>query len=178
MIVDKKRGLSSYFIYRYGFNEEVSISDKYPNHIVDLGFERIKVKTGEDLLSAIKSLVEEATADGKTALALSGGIDSAILAKYMPAGSRAYTFRCIVPGIKVTDETERASYYAKVCGLDHKIIDIYWEDIERVIDDLMRHKGGPVHSIEAQIYLAALEAKERDSTKSFSEKMLISSMAA
>ena len=108
MIVDKKRGLSSYFIYRYGFNEEVSISDKYPNHIVDLGFERIKVKTGEDLLSAIKSLVEEATADGKTALALSGGIDSAILAKYMPAGSRAYTFRCIVPGIKVTDETEIA----------------------------------------------------------------------
>lgn len=160
MTVDKIKGLSSYFIYRYGFNEDVSISEKYPNHIVDLGFDRVKVKTAEDLLAAIKNRVEESTSEGKTALALSGGIDSAILAKYMPEGSKAYTFRCIVPGIKVTDETERASYYAKTCNLDHQIIDIYWEDIERVIDELMRHKGGPVHSIEAQIYIAALKAKE------------------
>lgn len=160
MITDRQRGLSSYFMYRYGFKEDVSISEKFPNHIVDLNFDRIKVKTAEDLLAAIKRVVETATAEGKTALALSGGIDSAILAKYMPHGSRAYTFRCVVPGIKVTDESERASYYAEVCGLDHQIIDIYWEDIERVIDDLMRHKGGPVHSIEAQIYLAALRAKE------------------
>ncbi|MBQ6623351.1 MAG: asparagine synthase [Mogibacterium sp.] len=147
-------------MYRYGYKEDVSISNKYPNHIVDLAFERKKVRTAEDLLAAIKEIVEESTAGGKTALALSGGIDSAILAKFMPEGSVAYTFRCVVPGTKVTDESERASYYADVCKLDHHILDIYWEDIERVIDDLMRHKGGPVHSIEAQIYLAALKAKE------------------
>ncbi len=160
MTTDKRLGLSSYFMYRYGFNPDVSISEKYPNHIIDLGFDRMKVKTAEDLLEALKSVVVKATAEGKTALALSGGIDSAILAKYMPKGSVAYTFRCVVPGIKVTDESERAAYYAKECGLDHRIIDIYWEDIERVIDDLLKHKGGPVHSIEAQIYLAALRAKE------------------
>ncbi len=147
-------------MYRYGFNEDVSISEKYPNHIIDLAFERKKVKTGEDLIAALKEIVEEATANGKTALALSGGIDSAILAKFMPKGSIAYTFRCVVPGIEVTDESVRAAYYAKECGLEQRIIDIYWEDIENVIDDLLAHKGGPVHSIEAQIYIAALRAKE------------------
>ena len=160
MKTDRRFALSAYLMYRYVFNEDVSFSEKYPNHIVDLAFERKKVRTAEDLLDSIKEIVERATTGGKTALALSGGIDSAILAKFMPEGSVAYTFRCVVPGVKVTDESERAAYYAKTCNLDHQILDIYWEDIERVVDDLMRHKGGPVHSIETQIYLAALKAKE------------------
>ena len=147
-------------MYRYGFKEDVSISEKFPNHIISLDFERDKVKTADDLLESLKRQTEEATADGKAALALSGGIDSAILAKFMPKGSVAYTFRCIVPGIEVTDETGRAKYYADECGLDQRIVNITWEDIEGVVDDLMRHKGGPIHSIEAQIYLAAKRAKE------------------
>lgn len=52
-----------------------------------------------------------------TALVLSGGIDSAILAKFMPKGSIAYTFKCVVPGVQVTDETVIASKYAQECGL-------------------------------------------------------------
>ncbi len=96
----------------------------------------------------------------KSALALSGGIDSAILAKFMPKGSTAYTFRCIVPGVKVIDESENAKIYAEICGLEHKIIDIYWEDVEAVIDELMLRKGAPVHSIEAQIYIAAKQVKQ------------------
>lgn len=160
MITDKSFGLSSYFIYRYVYDEDYSICDKYPNHIIDLAFERKKVRTANDLLEAIEESVKNSCANGKTALALSGGIDSAILAKFMPEKSVAYTFRCVVPGAKVIDESERAAYYAKECKLDHRIIDIYWEDVERVVEDLMRHKGAPVHSIEAQIYLAALKAKE------------------
>lgn len=156
---DKNFGLSSYFMYRYGFDKDVSISLKHPNHIIDLAFERRKVKTADDLIREIKDIVEEACADGKTALALSGGIDSAILAKFMPEGSVAYTFRCVVPGVQVTDETPRATYYAEQCHLDHRVIDIRWEDIVAVIDDLLKHKGGPVHSIEAQIYICALKAK-------------------
>ena len=128
--VDKNLGLSSYFLYRYGFNEDISISDKYPNHIEDITIERTKVKNSNDLEIALKNKMDEATADGKAALALSGGIDSAILAKFMPEGSIAYTFRCIVPGVKVTDESPRAAHHAKYCNLEHRIIDITWEDIE------------------------------------------------
>ena len=158
--VDKNLGLSSYFLYRYGFNEDISISDKYPNHIEDITKERTKVKNSNDLESALKNKMDEATADGKAALALSGGIDSAILAKFMPEGSIAYTFRCIVPGVKVTDESPRAAHHAKYCNLEHRIIDITWEDIEETLVPLMKHKGGPIHSIESQIYMGALKAKE------------------
>ncbi len=100
------------------------------------------------------------TQDGKAALALSGGIDSAILAKFMPKGSTAYTFRCVVPGVKVVDETQSAAKIAMMCGLKHKIIEIYWEDVERFAPALMAHKGMPIHSIEVQIYKAALQAKQ------------------
>lgn len=160
MVVDRSLGLSSYFMYRYGFDENVSISEKYPNHIEDISFPRDKVKTSADLGQSLRKTVEQASADGKAALALSGGIDSAILAKYMPEGSAAYTFRCVVPGVEVVDETPRAAFYAESCNLDHRVIDITWEDVERVVEPLIAHKGGPIHSIEAQIYLAALRAKE------------------
>lgn len=160
MRINKTLGLSSYFMYRYIYANDLHICEKYPNHIVSLAFERRKVRNAEDLLRAIEDIVKKSTSQGKTALALSGGIDSAILAKFMPENSVAYTFKCVVPGKKVIDESERAAYYAKECHLDHRIIEICWEDIERVIDDLLRHKGAPVHSIEAQIYLAALRAKE------------------
>ena len=63
------------------------------------------------------------------ALALSGGIDSAILARFMPKGSKAYTFRCLVPDKKVVDESEQAAVWAQMNNLDHEIIDITWEDI-------------------------------------------------
>ena len=97
---------------------------------------------------------------GGTALALSGGIDSAILARFMPEGSTAYTFKCVVPGMKVTDETPTAAKYAEACGLNHKVIEIYWEDFEKYADQLMLQKGAPIHSIEVQIYKAALQAME------------------
>lgn len=108
---------------------------------------------------ALEKQVREATRHGKAALALSGGIDSAILAKFMPKGSTAYTFKCIVPGVKVTDETYTAAKYAEKCKLNHKVVEIYWEDMEVFAPVLMKHKGAPIHSIECQIYKAALQAK-------------------
>lgn len=103
--------------------------------------------------------MQEWTKDGKAALALSGGIDSAILAKYMPRGSTAYTFQCIVPGAEVTNEVPQARKYAEENHLHHEVIEIYWEDFERYAPILMNHKGAPIHSIEVQIYKAALKAK-------------------
>ncbi len=102
----------------------------------------------------------KAVAGPKTALALSGGIDSAILARFMPKGSVAYTFKCVVPGMQVTDETPVAASYAEACGLEHRVVEIYWEDFERYADALMVRKNAPIHSIEIQIYKAALQAKQ------------------
>ena len=71
-----------------------------PRQIVDINFERTPIASGDELIDFLRAQVKAATRDGKAALALSGGIDSAILAKFMPEGSAAYTFRFVVPGKK------------------------------------------------------------------------------
>lgn len=166
MDVDKRYCMSSYLMYRYVFNFEKTFQKNKRCNIADLAFTRTPVKTVEDLLAAVESSVKQTYRDGKSALALSGGIDSAILAKFMPPGSKAYTFRCIVPGRKVIDESKQAKKWSEICGLDHEIIDIYWEDIVTASEILMKHKGAPIHSIEAQIYIAAKKAK-RDGAEKF-----------
>ena len=153
MEIQKAFCMSSYLMYRYLYDDSVNFG--LPCRNVDVSFERTPIADGDELIAFLRATVEAATADGKAALAISGGIDSAILAKFMPEGSTAYTFRCLVPGKKVLDESERAAHYAEVCKLNHKIIDIYWEDVESVVDKLMLRKGAPIHSIETQIYIAA-----------------------
>lgn len=159
-MVDKKYCMSSYLMYRYVFNPDKRFSSGKPCNITDISFSRKPVRTSADLLAVLEQSVRTACLDRRAALALSGGIDSAILAKLCPAGTKAYTFRCIVPGVKVTDETGQAAKWAEHCGLNHEIIDIRWEDIESAVDILMRHKGAPIHSIEAQIYIAACKARK------------------
>ena len=151
--------MSSYLMFRYVVDPTKSFGGQLRPRVVDISFPRTPIRTGDELISALKSKVEAATADGKAALALSGGIDSAILAKFMPEGSTAYTFRCVVPGKQVTDESARARAIADACRLKHKIVDITWDDQISAADILMKHKHAPIHSIEAQIYKAALQIK-------------------
>lgn len=158
-MIDKDFCMNSYLMYRYVYDSNLSFSTK-PCAIVDLNFPRKPVKNADDLLNALQEEIDDALSQGSIALALSGGIDSAILAKLVPKGTKAYTFRCIVPGKKVIDESENSNRWAEMCGLNHEIIDITWEDIDRVMDTLMLHKGAPIHSIETQIYIAALKAKQ------------------
>lgn len=157
-MIDRDRCMSSYLMYRYIYNPNLSFSTQ-PSAIVDLNFSRRPVKDADDLLCALKAEVDAAVNRGSIALALSGGIDSAILAKLVPKGTKAYTFRCLVPGKKVIDESENSSKWAEMCGLQHEVIDITWNDIDSVMDTLMLKKGAPIHSIETQIYLASLKAK-------------------
>ena len=145
------RQISAFLMYRMTDPENThTIEDLFP--------QRIPIRDSEALVAHLRSRVTQA-ADGRAALALSGGIDSAILAKFMPKGSVAYTFKCVVPGIKVTDETPAAARYARECGLEHRIVEVYWQDFEKYADVLMRHKHAPIHSIEVQIYKACLQAK-------------------
>ena len=157
---DLKYCSSSFLMYRTIVDHNKCFSKKYPPKFFDDSIKRNPISNSKELEAKLKSEVEKATANGKAALALSGGIDSAILAKFMPKGSTAYTFQCIVPDKKVTNEVPRAAKYAKECGLKHKIIKVYWEDFEKYAPILMKHKGAPIHSIEVQIHKAALQAKK------------------
>lgn len=121
---------------------------------------RVPIHNAEELHDALRRGIEKFCGGKPVALALSGGIDSAILAKMMPKGSVAYTFRCVVPGIDVIDESPQAARYAAECGLEHRIVEIYWEDMVKMSKTLMRHKGSPCHSIEVQIYKACLQAHD------------------
>lgn len=159
-MVDKKYCMSSFLMYRTIADETKCFKEGWKPNLFHVDFPRIPVHNSEDLEEAIRMQMQEWTKDGKAALALSGGIDSAILAKYMPKGSKAYTFQCIVPGMEVTNEVPQAKKYAKECGLEHEVVEIYWEDMEKYAPILMKHKGAPIHSIEVQIYKAALKAKE------------------
>ena len=91
------------------------------------------------------------------AVFLSGGMDSAILASYMPKGTKAYTARCI--GTGTIDETERAAAYCRAYGLEHVIVDVTWEDYLQAMEELMIHDGSPIIPNEPQAYLMAKKAK-------------------
>ncbi len=157
---DIKYCSSSFLMYRTIVDHSKCFSKKYPPKFFDDSIKRSPISNSKELEAKLKSEVEKATANGKAALALSGGIDSAILAKFMPKGSTAYTFQCIVPGKEVTNEVPRAAQYAKECGLKHKIIKVYWKDFEKYAPILMKQKGAPIHSIEVQIHKAGLQAKK------------------
>lgn len=161
MIVDKSFCASSYLMYRTMADPERCFSSKLPlNLYKPLETEKINVYNEDDLGRALKNQIKKIASMKKTAIALSGGIDSAVMAKYMPKHSKAYTFQCIVPGKEVTNEVPQAKKYAEECELQHEVIKIYWEDFVKFAPILMRHKGAPIHSIEVQIYKAALKAKE------------------
>lgn len=159
MIVDKKYCMNSYLMYRTIADDNKCFTEKLVPKIFHVDFPRTPIKNSNDLELAIRSQIDEWTKDGKAALAVSGGIDSAIIAKFMPRGSKAYTFQCKVPGVEVTNEVPQASKYCNECNLNHEVIEVFWEDFEKYAPILMKHKGAPIHSIEVQIYKAALKAK-------------------
>ncbi len=159
MIADKKYCMSSFLMFRTIADAEKTFKAGIVPKRYHSEHERCSVSTSFELETILREQVQRATEDGHAALALSGGIDSAILARFMPKGSVAYTFQCRVPGVEVTDEVPRAAVYAKECGLEHRVVEVTWEDLEKTAPLLMRRKGAPIHSIEAQIYKAACRAK-------------------
>lgn len=96
--------------------------------------------------------------DKKKGVMLSGGMDSAIVASYLP-GSEAYTFR-FLGGEYQKEELNRAEYYSRYYGLNLHYVDISWSTVERYLEPVMQGKHALVHSIEPQILQAALQAKD------------------
>lgn len=157
MTVDPVYCASSFFEFRMVEDADHTFAEGVKPRRFQIPENRTPVHDSFELEEALKTAMDEALASGNCALMLSSGIDSAILAKMMPEGSKAYTLRCCAPG--AVDETERAHEYAEICGLDHEIIDITWDDYIEYTPRLLKHMGQPIHSIEPQIYKAALTAK-------------------
>lgn len=157
MIIDKKYCMSSFLMFRCIADENRTFSAGIVPQRFKPDKNRYLIKSSKDIDDAIKSVLKEKV-DDKTGIMLSGGIDSAILATYMPAGTKAYTLKCIADG--AIDETEKAKEFAVKCNLVHRIVEVYWDDYIKFSPRLMKHKGAPIHSIEPQIYKAALQAKK------------------
>ena len=156
--VDKRYCSSSFLMFRTIADKNKAFSNRLVPNLFVPSFERYPVKSCDNIDEIIRRILTEKMKNQKTAIMLSSGIDSTILARYLPEGTKAYTLRCIAKNAK--DETEHAKRYADVCKLDHHIIDVTWDDYLLYTPMLMKHKGAPIHSIEPQIYKAALQAKK------------------
>ncbi len=154
-MVDKNFCASSYLAYRYIEKDGVEFAEGLNHKNFKLNDTKTKVLNAADIDAAIEKTFSKVRGK-KLGLMLSGGMDSAILASYM-TGSDAYTFR-FLDGNFQADELRRAEYYAKTYGLNLHYVDINWQNIEPVIDTVLKNKCEPVHSIEPQIFLAAKQA--------------------
>lgn len=150
--------MSSYMAFRYIEKSDMDFySGMHHKNIVLIPEEkRILVKTSKEIGEEIERQIRQF--DGKKkGILLSGGMDSAIVASYMP-GAEAYTFR-FLGGSFQAEELARAEYYAEYYGLNLHYVDISWDTVVQHLEPVMKAKGAPVHSIEPQILQAALQAK-------------------
>ena len=116
-MINKNYCMSHYLAFRYIADENMNFyeglkHEVYKGHSKD---EITKVKTIEDMDKIIRQKIKEFFIPNKTAILLSGGIDSAILASYLPKGTKAYTFHCVADG--AIDETKQAKKYCDIYGL-------------------------------------------------------------
>jgi asparagine synthetase B (glutamine-hydrolysing) len=156
---DKNYCMSSYLALRYIERDDMDFDSRAGHHhciapIPDS--KKVLVSTSAEIGDDIEKQMMQFS-NIKKGVLLSGGMDSAIVASYMP-GSDAYTFR-FLEGKFQPEELHRAEYYADYYGLNLHYVDISWETVLNYLDPVMISKSAPVHSIEPQIYQAALQAK-------------------
>lgn len=159
-MVDKNYCMSSFLSLRYVEDDEKQFFEGvrhqvYKQRPLD---RKVFVTDAYDIDISLRNVFRQVDNE-KLGMLLSGGMDSSILASYMPEGSDAYTFR-FLGGRYQHDELERAEYYAKYYHLNLHYVDIDWNTVDNNVDKVMAHKGAPVHSIEPQLYVAALQAKK------------------
>lgn len=158
-MIDKNYCMSSYLAFRYVIDDDKNFYPSMKHQVYNLIPEdkRILVNDEHDVDRELRKQFESLKGKKKGML-LSGGMDSACLASYLE-GADAYTFR-FLGGKFQSDELERAKQFAEKYNLTLHYVDIDWITVVEHLEDVMKHKGAPVHSIEPQIYQAALQAKK------------------
>ena len=158
-IVDKNYCMSSFLAFRYVAREDMIFGGGY-EHVEFKPLpdsEKIACRSIRDIEDCIKMQLKDVNIE-KTALLLSGGIDSGILASYMPEGTVAYTVSS--PAGVAQLEIERAARVCRKYGLEHRIVEVTWEDYDACMDKLMLHDGCPVFANEPQVYALSKRIKE------------------
>ncbi len=160
-MVNKDFCLSSYIAFRYIWKDGIDFAEgfQHKNFMGPKPSERIPVKSAKDIDIEIQkqfdALYEKYDNIG---ILLSGGMDSANLAAYLKPGSHAYTFYSATNEFDA--DIERAKAYCEKWGLKHHLVEITMDDYHDFTPIVMRSKFAPVHSIEPQIYKAAMLAKD------------------
>ena len=159
MIIDKKYCMSSFLAFRYIVDEERVFDSKMSHKNLELlsDSEKIACNSAEEIDWAIRKQLDDIDLSN-VGILLSGGMDSAILASYMPKGTKAYTAKCVAP--YAIDETKRASEYCKQNGLEHIIVQVDWDDYIDSMDKLMLNDGCPIFANEPQVYALAKKMKQ------------------
>ena len=158
-MVDKDFCCSSFLAFRYIEKDNVEFFEGLHHRTYELpNNDELTLIGNENELDDELNRIFKTISDKKLGILLSGGMDSACLASYMPKGSDAYTFR-FLNGLYDPDELHRAEAFAKEYELNLHYVDIDFEIIKDCLKPVMDSKGAPVHSIEPQLYKAALQAK-------------------
>ena len=151
--------LSSYLAFRYVADPTQSwkegIQPKFP-HIPSS--HQVEVGNAAEVLTALKSILDNVADPSRVGIFLSGGIDSGILARLLPPGTRAYTIDFLAHDFP--RESHRASLYAKEIGLKLTVIEVTWNDYLRYEKPLMIHKKAPPPPVEVALYKASLQARK------------------
>ncbi|PAF45321.1 asparagine synthase-related protein [Helicobacter sp. 11S02629-2] len=156
-MVDKTYCMSNYLAFRFISNVNINFYSGLKHSKYTILDKPYKVRLAVDVDKILKEKIMQFYEPKKTALFLSGGIDSAILASYLPKDTKAYTFKCI--GENAIDETSQAKKYTHRYALSHEIIEMHWSDFEKLTPKLLESNQVPFHSIEVQLLKAALHAK-------------------
>lgn len=158
-MVDKDFCCSSFLAFRYIEKDGVEFFDglHHRGYVLPKKDECTPIGSAEELDVELKRIFD-GLSDKKLGILLSGGMDSACLASYMPEGSNAYTFR-FLNGEYDKEELKRAEAFAKEYKLNLKYVDIDFDIIKDCLKPVMDSKNAPVHSIEPQLYRAAEQAK-------------------
>jgi hypothetical protein len=109
-------------------------------------------------MESLQEMVKPLLTRKDVGILLSGGMDSAILAALMPPATKAYTIRFIAEG--AIDESPTARLYCQRYELDHRVIEVTWEDYLEHADTLMRNKKSTLHPVEVGLYKAATAAHQ------------------
>lgn len=159
-MADKDFCCSSFVAFRYIEKDNMEFFDGLHHRTYKLPKEdELTLIGNENELDEELKRVFSTVSDKKLGILISGGMDSACLASYMPEGSDAYTFR-FLNGKYDPEELHRAETFAKEYKLNLHYVDIDFDIIKECLGPVMRSKNAPVHSIEPQLYKAALQAKE------------------
>ena len=130
-MVDKNFCMSSYLAFRYIERDDKDFFEGMHHKNIDVipDVEKTLVCSPDEIGAAIKRQLDSVCAGKKVGVLLSGGMDSAIVASYVP-GAEAYTFRFLGGEIQ-KEELARAEYFAKYYKLNLHYVDITWDTVER-----------------------------------------------